>query len=431
MRPEEVKLLLWALVPAAAVLVPLTAAGQVAPVALVLVLCAMAGGCAFALKRRAALERERLVERRLEIRDLGDRVRRGEAKLAAADRIIESLPDPVFLLNAEGRVIRANPAATTLTDAPIAGRFLSDSLRHPELLAAVERAGETHAAQTVELTLPVPVECAYLARVEPVDPGAGEEDAALLISLQDVTTVLRSERMRVDFVANVSHELRTPLTSLVGFIETLRGPARDDAEAHDKFLGIMQDQANRMLRLLQDLLSLSRIEMDEHTRPRGRVVIEEVIGSITDLLAFKARSRGMRFRIDLPGDLPPVLGDEDQLMQVFQNLVENAIKYGDEDTSITIQGERRGDGRLAISVIDKGRGIPRDHLPRLTERFYRVDPARSREMGGTGLGLAIVKHIVNRHRGRLAIDSQEGVGSTFTVTLPLAESTPRSLDAAS
>lgn len=431
MKREELKLLFWALVPAGAVLVPLVAAGQVAPVALPLVLAALAGGAAFALRRRALIERRRLADRRGEIERLREDLAQRAAKLASADRIIESLPDPVFLLNAEGRVLRANPAATALTDTPITGRFLSDSLRHPELLAAVERAGESHAAQSVELTLPVPVECAYLARVEPVDPGAGVEDAALLISLQDVTTVLRSERMRVDFVANVSHELRTPLTSLVGFIETLRGPARDDPDAREKFLAIMQDQSGRMLRLLRDLLSLSRIEMDEHTRPRGRVRIDEVIASVTDLLAFKARSRGIRFRVELPADLPPVLGDEDQLMQVFQNLVENAIKYGEQDSSVTIQGERRGDGRLAVSVIDKGRGIPRDHLPRLTERFYRVDPARSREMGGTGLGLAIVKHIVNRHRGRLTIDSQEGVGSTFTVTLPLAESTKRALDAAS
>ena len=221
------------------------------------------------------------------------------------------------------------------------------------------------------------------------------------------------------------------MTSLVGFIETLRGPARDDEEARDKFLGIMQDQSDRMLRLLQDLLSLSRIEMDEHTRPKGRIDVAHIIGSVTDMLAFKARSRGMRFELDLAPTLPRVQGDEDQLTQVFQNLIENAIKYGDKDTSVRISAEKRGDGRLAVSVTDHGRGIPKTHLPRLTERFYRVDAARSREMGGTGLGLAIVKHIVNRHRGRLVIDSVEGQGSTFTVILPITGETAEQPAAAS
>jgi len=420
MSREDLHTTFWASVPTLALLGLCWTLGWVAPLPGLLLGLGTIGGIAYAMYRRAEREERSLFKLVREAREADARTAKRDQKLAVSERIIDSLPDPLFFLNADGRVIRANPAANALTDLPLTGRLFSDGLRHPELLAAIDRAQESHAAQSVEITLPVPVESAYHVRIEPVDPKAGAEDPAMLIALHDVTAVLRTEQMRVDFVANVSHELRTPLTSLVGFIETLRGPARDDEEARDKFLGIMQDQSDRMLRLLQDLLSLSRIEMEEHTKPKGRIDLAVVIGSVTDLLAFKARSRGMRFELTLPGDMPRVQGDEDQLTQVFQNLIENAIKYGDKDTAVRIAAEKRGDGRLAVSVIDHGRGISRTHLPRLTERFYRVDAARSREMGGTGLGLAIVKHIVNRHRGRLVIDSVEGKGSTFTVILPTA-----------
>lgn len=431
MSREDVRTTAWASVPTLALVALCWWLDWVEPLPGLLIALGTIGGIAYAMYRRAEREERSLFKLVREAREADARTAKRDQKLAVSERIIDSLPDPLFFLNLEGRVIRANPAANALTDRPLTGRLFSDGLRHPELLAAIDRAQETHAAQTVEITLPVPVECAYLARIEPVDPKAGAEDPALLIALHDVTAVLRTEQMRVDFVANVSHELRTPLTSLVGFIETLRGPARDDEEARDKFLGIMQDQSDRMLRLLQDLLSLSRIEMDEHTRPKGRIDVAHIIGSVTDMLAFKARSRGMRFELDLAPTLPRVQGDEDQLTQVFQNLIENAIKYGDKDTSVRISAEKRGDGRLAVSVTDHGRGIPKTHLPRLTERFYRVDAARSREMGGTGLGLAIVKHIVNRHRGRLVIDSVEGQGSTFTVILPIAGETAEQPAAAS
>jgi two-component system phosphate regulon sensor histidine kinase PhoR len=233
--------------------------------------------------------------------------------------------------------------------------------------------------------------------------------------------------MRADFVANASHELRTPLTSLIGYLETLQGAARDDAVARERFVTIMLDQARRMTRLVQDLLSLSRIEQREHTPPTGRVGLEPLLRGVAETLAVNAHNRGMTIALRLAPGLPDVAGDRDELAQLFQNLLDNAVKYGRPDTEVTVSahavGRDDGVGAVAVAVRDRGAGIPRHHLPRLTERFYRVDPARSRDLGGTGLGLAIVKHIASRHRGHLAIDSREGEGTTVTVTLPAAGAT--------
>jgi two-component system phosphate regulon sensor histidine kinase PhoR len=244
-----------------------------------------------------------------------------------------------------------------------------------------------------------------------------------MLTFHDITAIKRSEQMRADFVANASHELRTPLSTLIGFIETLRGPARDDPAARDRFLAIMEEQAGRMSRLINDLLSLSRIELDEHTLPAGQVDLLAVVRAVVDTLEMQADAKNMKIVLQAPEALPPVTGDPDQLTQVFQNLVDNAIKYARAGTEVTVSatgpdGQRRG--HVSVAVRDCGDGIARNHLPRLTERFYRVDPARSRALGGTGLGLAIAKHIVSRHRGRLSIDSEVGKGSVFTVTLPAA-----------
>jgi two-component system, OmpR family, phosphate regulon sensor histidine kinase PhoR len=291
-------------------------------------------------------------------------------------------------------------------------------------------------ARTVETFMPVPIERTLQARLKPF--AAGEMDGAvLMLTLQDVTALKRSERMQADFVANASHELRTPLTSLIGFIETLRGPARDDKAAQERFLSIMASQAARMARLVHDLLSLSRIEMEEHAAPVGRADVAAAIMHVTAVLDMKAIARNMRLRIDNACTATTfVRGDEDQLIQLFQNLIDNAIQYGREGTEVRVRISRQkpgvrvepggtplplregGGDWLMACVIDQGEGIPREHLPRLTERFYRADAARSRAMGGTGLGLAIVQRIVNRHRGRLLIDSVVGKGSAFAVLLP-------------
>jgi two-component system phosphate regulon sensor histidine kinase PhoR len=232
------------------------------------------------------------------------------------------------------------------------------------------------------------------------------------------------EKMRADFVANASHELRTPLASLIGFIETLRGPAADDPAAQQRFLTIMDEQAQRMQRVIADLLSLSRIEMSEHQPPDTAIALPPLLARIAAAMAPMIAAAGTKIALEVPADLPAVAADADQLTQVFSNLLDNAIKYGKRGGSIKFtaglaSGNPRFEpGGVVITVADDGQGIAREHIPRLTERFYRVDKGRSRAVGGTGLGLAIVKHVVNRHRGRLFIDSAEGAGTTFTVWLP-------------
>ncbi|MFM2041654.1 MAG: alkaline phosphatase synthesis sensor protein PhoR [Pseudomonadota bacterium] len=362
-----------------------------------------------------------------------------DRRIDAGEAVMEALHDPLLLVGEDRRVQRANAAARGIFGEKMVGRDLAVSLRNPTLLEAVDAVLAGGGSRTVEFMLPVPVERTLEARVKPFTlPGAptsappgGEGARTVLLTLHDITLLKRSEQMRADFVANASHELRTPLSTLIGFVETLRGPAKDDLEAHDRFLGIMHEQANRMSRLINDLLSLSRIEMDEHTPPTGTADLGEIVRKVAAMLELKAAARKIRIRVEGTTDLPRVQGDEDQLAQVVQNLMDNAVKYGREQTEVTVAlslsppksgagSAGSGLGSVCVAVADQGDGIPRTHLPRLTERFYRVDAARSRQMGGTGLGLAIVKHIVNRHRGRLAIDSEVGKGSTFTVHLPVA-----------
>ena len=370
------------------------------------------------------------------------------SRLATNESILEALPDPLILVGSERRVRYANPAARSLFGERMTGGDLTFSLRHPEILGAVDAVIGNGSARTVEFTLPGPVECIYQVRIKPFHQPAeniGDGPATarvVLLSLHDITTVKRSEQQRADFVANASHELRTPLATLIGFIETLRGPARDDPPARERFLGIMHEQASRMARLVDDLLSLSRIELDEHTPPADRVDVVRCVGAAVAAFELKAAARRVRLRVNAADNLPMVVGDADQLAQVLHNLIGNAIKYTQEQTEVIVAIEVSdaagmvGNGApvvptgrrplrpaaqvISIAVTDRGEGIARTHLPRLTERFYRVDPARSRALGGTGLGLAIVKHILNRHRGRLTIDSEVGKGSTFKVWLPAA-----------
>jgi len=386
-------------------------------------------------------------------RVMAGRAEQAQVQLEANESILEALHDPLVLVGADRQVVRANQAARGLFGDRILNRDLAASLRNPSVLEAVDAVLGGAASRILEFSLPVPVERMFEVRVKPFQrrlPRPVPEDGAplpaetasgrlVILTLHDITALRRSEQMRADFIANASHELRTPLSSLLGFIETLRGPARDDLEAHERFLSIMHDQASRMARLVNDLLSLSRIELDEHMPPAGRVDVLDRLDGVIAALELKAASRRIRLKLEGPDSLPAVVGDDDQLTQVFQNLVSNAIKYTRENTDVTVSVSiadgavvgivgaapmpgraGRGNPMVAVAVRDQGEGIARTHLPRLTERFYRVDAARSRAMGGTGLGLAIVKHIVNRHRGRLTIESTVGVGSTFTVYLPVA-----------
>lgn len=344
-------------------------------------------------------------------------------QLRRADALIlERLPDPLIVLAGDRAVRRTNAAARAAY-----GEDMAAVLRHPDLRSAIDRTFTSGNVQVAELTLPVPVERDVHAAVVPMDPPLADGGRAIVV-LSDRTRERMVERMRADFVANVSHELRTPLTSLIGFVETLQGPAADDPPAQQRFLGIMAEQGARMNRLIDDLLSLSRIELTEHQPPAETV---DLTTSIARLIAgFEPRLAERKTSIDLKFSegLPAIPADADQIAQVMQNLLDNAVKYGRDGGTIRVTlntampgGRWPSRAGLVIAVADQGNGIPREHIPRLTERFYRVDKGRSRAVGGTGLGLAIVKHIVNRHRGHLSIESEIGVGTTVSVWLPLTQ----------
>ncbi len=363
---------------------------------------------------RLSTELERLARRTTARSALIEQLRRADGT------VVERLPDPLIVLAEDRSVRRANSAARAAF-----GADMPAVLRHPELRAAIDRAFVSEMPQTAEVTLHVPVPREVHAAVVPMDPPIADGGRAVVV-LSDRSRERAVERMRADFVANVSHELRTPLASLIGFIDTLRGPAADDPPAQQRFLGIMGEQAARMNRLIDDLLSLSRIELIEHQAPSGTV---DLYGLATRLAASfepRLRERSVTLDLCLPDELPEVIGDADQLTQVLQNLLDNAVKYGRAGGTVRLDAAVTAPGRpgVVLTVADQGAGIPREHLPRLTERFYRVDTGRSRAVGGTGLGLAIVKHIVNRHRGNLSIESEEGIGTTVSVWLPQAVAQP-------
>ena len=363
------------------------------------------------------------------------------ARIKALDAVLDSLPDPLIMLDNRLRVLRANAAAKEMLSDASVGRELSAALRVPALLEAAQYALRRGAGSRVEFELAGPVKRNFVGRVERLSGGTSDE-VSLIVVVHDLTAEKRAEQMRADFVANASHELRTPLATLLGFIETLQGRASEDAGARARFLAIMQQQASRMSRLVDDLLSLSRIELREHTAPTDAVDVTRALRGVVDALQPLSKMRAMTIVLDLSeGEPPPVLGYGDELAQVFQNLIDNALKYGRRGTTVRVTA-RRVDrspvpigrvptgGLVAVAVADEGDGIARDQIPRLTERFYRVDAARSRELGGTGLGLAIVKHIVNHHRGALQIESMIGRGSTFTVYLPVAGAGRKAADQA-
>lgn len=339
------------------------------------------------------------------------------------DGFLAAIPMPSVLVDQTERFIAVNVEGATLLGPQIVGRHFATILRQPSVTSAIEqclvdrkprvaRHLSNDGAQdtTFEVTL------RYV-------PGLGAvKGGAVLICFADVTDRETASQMRRDFVANVSHELRTPLTALMGFIETLRGAARDDAAARDRFLSIMEGEANRMNRLVGDLLSLNRVESEERMRPKERIDLIAHLNSTIKSLAPLAEQRGNILTLDAPALPVEIPADADQIQQVFTNLIENALKYGGKKVSVVLTVLDRDPAlrcaAVRVQVIDDGPGIDPVHLPRLTERFYRADNHRSREMGGTGLGLAIVKHIINRHRGRLRVESDLGKGATFTVILP-------------
>ncbi|WP_319823685.1 ATP-binding protein [Thalassovita sp.] len=337
--------------------------------------------------------------------------------------MLAAMPLPAILVGQGDRIVAANAQAGTLLRLPdLVDRNLLTVLRQPATLEAIETCRASRSNRSARyLTTEGRADMTYRVQCGPVQIG---RTTCVLVTFEDTTHLETAEQMRRDFVANVSHELRTPLTALMGFIETLQGPARDDATARERFLGIMANEAGRMNRLIKDLLSLSQVEATERQRPSAPVDLSELVGSVIRTLSPVAEKSNVTLRTDLPDGPVTVPADADQLRQVLSNLTENAIKYGGANGTVTLSLTLTDPDpalrapAVRIAVQDTGPGIDPTHIPRLTERFYRVDSHRSRQMGGTGLGLAIVKHILHRHRGRLKIESELGQGSRFTVILP-------------
>jgi two-component system, OmpR family, phosphate regulon sensor histidine kinase PhoR len=340
--------------------------------------------------------------------------------------LIEKLPVPLLIINARGHLVLANAAAQQTLNRLSTAQHFAQIIRAPAFVDAVNATLLDGQDRSFEFKAFEGGDRHYEARVSMLTPGneLGLE-AHAIVQVEDRTQTHRARMLRSDFVANASHELRTPLASIIGYIETLQNHARDDPEARERFLEIMAREAHRMQRLVDDLMSLSRIELNEHVRPVEKLSLGRIASDCASVFLPLAQQEGIVLSVELAPDAPEVIGDPDQLAQVFTNLIDNAMKYSGAGASVRIHPAPESPahpGRVGICVTDSGIGIPRDKLSRLTERFYRVNVHQSRHKGGTGLGLAIVKHILNRHRGRLEISSEIGAGSTFTVWLPVAGS---------
>jgi len=338
------------------------------------------------------------------------------AELSARD-LAAVVPDPIVIVDAGGAVVHANRAAIDAFGTMPAGTRLPLRFRAPEMRQMLDGVLRTGRADAIDYAERVPIERAFRVMATPV----GGRPGLFAVMFKDQSEARRIDRMRADFIANASHELRTPLASVAGFIETLRGPARDDEKAREAFLAIMQAQTARMARLIDDLLSLSRIETRPYSRPKEKIDIGEIVAGVVAAQDHVARESGVTIAFERPER--PVLapGNRDELIQVFENLLENARKYGQSGgrVDITIVETETGPApEVAVTVRDYGPGIAAEHIPRVTERFYRIDVETSRAQQGTGLGLSIVKHILTRHDGRLTIRSAPGEGAAFTVHLP-------------
>jgi two-component system phosphate regulon sensor histidine kinase PhoR len=354
-----------------------------------------------------------------------------ESVITEREILVDTLPDMLIMTDEDLQIVRTNRAARLMFGQNLAGRHLSDIFESDVLINAVITVVESLKGREVDFHIADPDPRDIHAIIERF-PIASKGGMAVIITLNDITQLKRIQKMRADFVANASHEIRTPLTSIAGLIELLEGPAKEDKEAREKFLSMMGEQAERMKNLITDLLSLSKIEMNAHSVPTGEVDVMRAIRHEKDHFEWAAKQKEIVIELDVPENLPKIRGEENELKQVLHNLIGNAIKYGNVKSEVRVSARVTSDlprdpnfvkikRVMQVTVRDEGEGIPKEHLPRLTERFYRVDSARTRKVGGTGLGLAIVKHILQRHRAALRIESVVGEGSSFHVYLPLTE----------
>lgn len=338
-----------------------------------------------------------------------------EALLNTVFAGLAALDMPALIIDREASVLVQNAAVEKAFGAFPIGAHISSKLRSPGLLDMVRETIATNTPNQIEHSERLPSERVYIVRIAPIDLSQPDNHAFFLLSFRDISELHHIDRMRSDFVANASHELRTPLASLRGFIETIQGPAKADPKAQQRFLGIMFDQTTRMSRLVDDLLSLSRLELKSHIAPDQKVDLVPLLGHVRDSLLPLASDVDVTINLHVPPGKVEVLGDRDELVQVFENLIENACKYGQEGKAVEVSLLNEPGQAVAVVISDKGPGIPAEHVPRLTERFYRVNVEDSRSKKGTGLGLAIVKHILTRHRARLIVKSEVGKGTDFTV----------------
>jgi two-component system, OmpR family, phosphate regulon sensor histidine kinase PhoR len=352
--------------------------------------------------------------------------RKKAGRRAFEANILDGLTDAVILIDENRIFVDGNAAAFDLLGAESKGLGLANVIASEDVIKAVDLVLQGQNVGLQEVLLPSPVSRICEMRVIELPARNPAKPDWTMLVLRDVTDARKTEQMRSDFISNVSHELRSPVSTLMGFIETLQGPAHDDAIARDRFLTVMSDEAKRMASLVNDLLILSKVEAEEHIRPNEVLDIGQILGEISTILSGRAAESDMKIDLQVQDDLPPVAGDKEELIQVFRNLIDNAISYGTKGTQIKIVAEDQGQvfetpvAMLAVSIINQGPGINPENIERLTERFYRVDKGRSRATGGTGLGLAIVKHIVGRHRGSLDIRSTLGENTVFTVCLPIS-----------
>ncbi|CAN7221355.1 ATP-binding protein [Mesorhizobium caraganae] len=336
----------------------------------------------------------------------------------SGEYLAAAVADPLIIFDRTATIVHANAAAFAAFGGIAPGLSLSLKFRAPEMQALLDSVlSGTVASDAVDYTEKLPVERAYRVSASSV----GHATDLFVLVFKDQSETRRIDRMRADFIANASHELRTPLASISGFIETLRGPARNDPAAREQFLQIMQNQTGRMARLIDDLLSLSRLEMKPYLKPGTEVDLRQTIDSVIDSLGPLAKENSVVIERDYAEGPLDVPGDRDELFQVFENLLENACKYGKPGGRVTVSIARSEAGPepgIDVTIKDYGPGIPEEHIPRITERFYRIDVESSRTQKGTGLGLSIVKHILTRHNARLSIKSEVGKGAAFTVHLP-------------
>jgi two-component system phosphate regulon sensor histidine kinase PhoR len=338
--------------------------------------------------------------------------------------LIKEFPDPAILTDGLTRVLAFNSPAFYLLNNLKRDELISSATRDSNLLRAIENTVEKRAKTSVNITLGTSSGKNIEATIIPIQPELAREiKPKIFIHIRDMSEQERLAKTRMAFIANASHELRTPLASMSGFIETLQTTAREDVRAREEFLGIMAEQAQRMTRLINDLLSLSRLEMNAAPLPDMKVDITATVNSVIDALGPLAEENGVKIKTRGLTEPLHASGDKDELVQAFQNIIINAIRYGAKGGKIIVKAARTPATEenlryVSISVTDFGPGIDKKHLPRLTERFYRIDKVDSRAKGGTGLGLAIAKHAIERHRGKLKIHSKPGHGATFTITLP-------------